>query len=172
MTNPVRTGALGSADISDKAATTGTDRAVAEGRAKARQGADLLGHLPAERFSRGMPSSLSEASYALANEQLDRLSRACAVLQTGRDASTSPAPWSLFPPPRRSPGPISGTMPAQWRLASPTATARFIWPVPLVCGISPSCISGCITSIACWQVPRSPLILPARCLPSGYRSID
>ncbi len=86
MTNSLRTGALRSVDISDRGAIAGTGRAMAEGRAKARHGAELLGRLPVDRFSRGTPSSLAETSYGLGNEQLDRLSRACAVLQAGRDA--------------------------------------------------------------------------------------
>jgi hypothetical protein len=53
---------------------------MAEGRARARHGADLFGHLPVDRFSMGTPGLLTDASYGLANEQLDRVSRACAVL--------------------------------------------------------------------------------------------
>ena len=86
MTNSLRTDPSRSVDISDKSATAGTGRGVAEGRAGARHGADLLGHLPVDRFSRGRPNSLTEASYGLGKEQLDRVSRACAALQTGRDA--------------------------------------------------------------------------------------
>jgi amino acid adenylation domain-containing protein len=85
MTNSLRTDPSRSVDISDKSATAGTGRGVAEGTAGARHGADLLGHLPVDRSSRG-PNSLTEASYGLANEQLDRVSRACAALQIGRDA--------------------------------------------------------------------------------------
>lgn len=86
MMNSLRTDPLGSVDVSDNSATAGTRGAVAEGRARARQGADLLGHLPVDRFSRGVSTSLVEASYELANEQLDRVSRACAALRTSRDA--------------------------------------------------------------------------------------
>jgi amino acid adenylation domain-containing protein len=85
MTNSLRTDPLRSVDISDNSATAGTGRAVAEGMARAHHGADLLGHLPVNRFSSGTPSSLTEASYGLADEQLDRISRACAVLQKSQD---------------------------------------------------------------------------------------
>jgi amino acid adenylation domain-containing protein len=85
MTNSLHAGALRSIDISDKSVIGGMGGAMAEGRARARHGVDLLGLLPVDRFSRGTPSSLTEASYGLAGEQLDRLSRACAALQANRD---------------------------------------------------------------------------------------
>jgi hypothetical protein len=86
MMNSLRIGALGSVDVSDKSPAAGTGQAMAEGGTRACHGADLLGHLPVDRSSRGTPSSLTEASYSFANEQLDRVSAACALLQAGRDA--------------------------------------------------------------------------------------
>ena len=196
---------------------------MAESRAE-RHGADLLGHLPVDRFARGATSSLTEASYALASEQLDRLSRACAVLETGRDAFLLTAFATLLarlagqevvtlgniaaeravltfsfddgasfrsllstrlsmyasanepcavgfvsatPPDSSADLPLADLDEQCLRMAVSLsdAAARFIWPVPPACGMSPSCISGCITSITWWQVPRPPLIVPGRHCP-------
>jgi amino acid adenylation domain-containing protein len=85
MMNSLWSGAPRSVDVSGKSPTSGKGGAIVEGKTQARQGAELLGHLPVDRFPRKTPSSLTEASYGLAKEQLDRVSQACGLLHTGRD---------------------------------------------------------------------------------------
>ena len=49
--------------------------AVAEARATARLGDELLRHLPPDRRSSAAPISLAEAAYKITGDRLDELSR-------------------------------------------------------------------------------------------------
>ena len=85
MTNLLRTHLSWSVGNPDSSATACAGEAVADARATARLGDELLRHLPADRRSSTASVSLAEAAYKITGDRLDRLFQACAALAAGRD---------------------------------------------------------------------------------------
>ena len=85
MTNLLRTRLSWSVGNSDSSATACAGEAVAEARATARLGDELLRHLPPDRQSSAASISLAEAAYKITGDRLDQVFQACVALAAGRD---------------------------------------------------------------------------------------
>ena len=85
MTNLLHTRLSRSVGNSDSSAMACAGEAVAEARATARLGDELLRHLPPDRRSSAAPISLAEAAYKITGDRLDQLFQACVALAAGRD---------------------------------------------------------------------------------------
>ena len=85
MTILLRTRPSWSVGNSDSPATACAGEAVAEARATARLGDELLRHLPPDRQSSAASISLAEAAYKITGDRLDQVFQACVALGAGRD---------------------------------------------------------------------------------------
>ncbi len=85
MTDSLTTHLSPSVSNSDGSATVCAGEAVAESRATARLGDELLRHLPPDRPSSATTISLAEAAYKITGDRLDCLFQACAALTARRD---------------------------------------------------------------------------------------
>jgi amino acid adenylation domain-containing protein len=85
MTNLLRTRLSRALGNSDSSAAVCAGEAVVEGSAAARQGDELLRHLPSDRRSSATFVSLAEATCKITGDRMDHLFQSCAALAVGRD---------------------------------------------------------------------------------------